>query len=258
MNNSTHHPINRTTLPQSRGSSRQVAQKRAQRETARRGSNPIPFAQAAQDPLFQALADATCPEHLKKDIQQLGMANAADVVAYRSAERLNAALRSRSGDDDAPQTTPGFFDRAKREAQRCYRLMQHLRAVKDPMNQGLVHTASRLSAPVERAYQSAGRQAFAKPSSLQSNQSVAAYLRHLYRIATGLDSEFGIQPPEDGPFRLTERRPDLAELVLNDANLKQEIPTIRLVNEVLQAGLRDIQIDRAFFPIALPFDESAA
>ncbi|MEM6274400.1 MAG: neuraminidase-like domain-containing protein [Myxococcota bacterium] len=258
MNNSTHHPINRTALPQSRGSSRQVAQKRTQRETARRASHPIPFAQAAQDPLFQALADATCPEHLKKDIQQLGMANAADVVAYRSAERLNAELRSRSGGDDAPQTTPGFFDRAKREAQRCYRLMQHLRAVKDPMNQGLLHTASRLSAPVERAYQSAGRQSFAKPTSLQSNQSVAAYLRHLYRIATGLDSEFGIQPPEDGPFRLTERRPDLAELVLSDANLKQEIPTVRLVNEVLQVGLRDIEIDRAFFPIALPFDESAA
>ena len=105
---------------------------------------------------------------------------------------------------------------------------------------------------------SAGGQAYARPSSLQSNQSPAAYLRYLYRIAMGLNQEIGITPPERGARRLEMRRPDLARLVLSETSLKQEIATIELVDEVLATGLGEIDIRTTFYPIALPFDEPAS
>uniref|UniRef100_UPI002604124C Tc toxin subunit A n=1 Tax=Breoghania sp. TaxID=2065378 RepID=UPI002604124C len=65
-----------------------------------------------------------------------------------------------------------------------------------------------------------GGQVYARPSSLQSTQSVPAYLRHLYRIATGADSDIGIIQPKDEPFGIESRRPDLVALVLSEDNLK--------------------------------------
>lgn len=236
-----------------------VAEKRALRQNGLKASQAIPFAEMARDPLYQRIAAATCPKALKADLAAFGLETAAEVAACRSLPGLNRLLSRRAGKGETPgEATQDFFGRARREAIRGYRLMRHMLAVKDPMNQGLRHTSASLSVEMEQAVRSAGGQVYAKPSSLQSNQSPAAYLRYLYRIATGLDEEIGITPPEQGGRRLEIRRPDLARLVLSETNLKQEIPTIVLVNEVLTAGLGAIDIRTAFYPIALPFDKPAS
>ena len=220
----------------------------------------MPFAELARDRLYQRVAEAICPQELKAEITELGLETSAQVAAHRSLDDLREHLRRRAGEGaPLPEPKEAFFVRAQHEALRGYRLMRHALAVKDPMNQGLRHTSSSLTDAMEEALRTAGEQPFAKPSSLQSNQSAAAYLRHLYRIATGLDGDIGIVPlVQDGPHPLLERRPDLADLELSETNLKQEIPTVRLVNEVLAAALGpDVALDQRFYPVSLPFDAPA-
>ncbi|MFD0389679.1 Tc toxin subunit A [Tistrella bauzanensis] len=207
----------------------------------------------ATDPLYQRIAAATCPKALKADLAAFGLETAAEVAACKSLSGLNRLLSRRAGKGETPgEATQDFFGRARREAIRGYRLMRHMLAVKDPMNQGLRHTSSSLSVEMEEVVRSAGGQVYARPSSLQSNQSPAAYLRYLYRIAMGLDEEIGIMPPEQGARRLEIRRPDLARLVLSETNLKQEIATIELVDEVLAAGLGAIDIRTTFIRSRCP------
>ncbi|MBA73773.1 MAG: toxin complex protein [Tistrella sp.] len=236
-----------------------VAEKRALRQSGLKASQAIPFAEMAADPLYRRIAAATCPEALKADLVRFGLENAAEVAACNSLSGLNRRLSRRAGEGEAPgEATQAFFDRARGEAIRGYRLTRHMLAVKDPMNLGLRHTSSDLPAEMEQVVRSAGGQVYARPSSLQSSQSPAAYLRYLYRIAMGLNKEIGITPPEPRARRLEMRRPDLARLVLSETSLKQEIATIELVDEVLAAGLGEIDIRTTFYPIALPFDEQAS
>lgn len=250
-----------TASPPRRYQSRaaRVAEKRALRQSGLKASQAIPFAEMAADPLYRRIAAATCPEALKADLVRFGLENAAEVAACNSLSGLNRRLSRRAGEGEAPgEATQAFFDRARGEAIRSYRLTRHMLAVKDPMNLGLRHTSSDLPVEMEQVVRSAGGQAYAKPSSLQSSQSPAAYLRYLYRIAMGLNKEIGITAPERQARRLEMRRPDLARLVLSETSLKQEIATIELVDEVLAAGLGEIDIRTTFYPIALPFDEQAS
>ncbi|MDA8018099.1 MAG: Tc toxin subunit A [Thermoanaerobaculia bacterium] len=265
-NTSPEHEASRRRSTQERAASRThfpAAKSKEKADIRRRGlrsPRSIPFSELAQNPLYALVAQATLPEGLKIELARFGFATPADVVALESARALREHLRQREGQGESPpEAISEFYAQARREAIRGYRLMRHVLALKDPMNQGLLHTRARLPSAVEEALREAGGQAFAKPSSLQSNQSVAAYLRHLYRIATGLDKDLGIFPTAAGETHpLLKRRPDLAKLVLSESNLKQEISTVHLVNEVLEAGLDDdVDLDDLFYPVALPFDQPA-
>ncbi|MEL7043834.1 MAG: neuraminidase-like domain-containing protein, partial [Pseudomonadota bacterium] len=227
--------------------------KKATREQGLSTPGAIPFADLANEPLYQRIADATCPEELKEDLRALGIDTAARVASYSTPTALNAELARRN----APAASADLMRRAQREAVRTYRLMRHTQAMQDPINKALRHTTSTLSADMSRALAEADGQSYAKPNSLQSDQSPAAYLCYLYRIATGLDTQIGIIPPGIASHRLDQRRPDLADLRLTEANLKQEVPTISLVNDLLQSVLGTVNVASSFTPIALPFDETA-
>ncbi|ATF91150.1 Salmonella virulence plasmid 28.1kDa A protein [Cedecea neteri] len=69
---------------------------------------------------------------------------------------------------------------------------------------------------------------FVLPGSVASMFSPAGYLTELYREAKDLFVE-------SSAFNLQVRRPDLAELVLNQANMDEEISTLTLSNEILLA-----------------------
>ncbi|TPW27618.1 toxin complex protein [Martelella alba] len=250
--------------PMPAGKSRQLFEKKRICELAHSGKQTIPFAEIAHHPLFQAIADRQRDDGFKADLKRFNFNNAAEAVAFAAgAGRRNRAINLQQFSGGAaeaalPKLPRPFLARARREAIRTWRSMQHLLSVKDPMNIGLRHTPSRLPEPLEQAYSQAGNQAFANPSSLQSDQSVAAYLSYLYRIAHGLDDEIGLIEPETQSDRLSHRRPDLARLTLSEANLKREIPAIGIINEVLDSGLGDIDFERSFFPIALPFNAAMA
>ncbi|MBX2867804.1 MAG: hypothetical protein KTR18_03985 [Acidiferrobacterales bacterium] len=232
--------------------------KSAEQRSASRIVTPMSFAELANDPLYRRIAAECCPKDLAERIANLGFDNAARVAAFKSVSRFQDEMTQRS--DAQPIDRADLRDllaRSQREARRAYRLMRHAFAVGDPMNQGLRHTPSSISSRLDDPLAAAASLSFAKPSSLQSNQSPAAYLRYLYRIATGLDTEIGIIPDPQSPFSLVVRRPDLARLRLSQSNLKKEVPTLELVNEVLSAGLGDIDVKTSFYPIALPYSREA-
>lgn len=237
--------------------SQRLAAKAARRRNMSNRAKPFSFAGLAEDPLYRRIAKASCPDDLSAAMSRFGFETAAAVAACKTVPMMEVRLHPTIDRDLVDQRAMRkLLSRAKREALRIYRLMRYAVAVNEPMNRSLRHTPSALSipVPVDISLGTDDVQAYANPSSLQSNQSLAAYLRYLYRIATGLDQEIGILCAEDSAYALANRRPDLADLVLNQANLKKGVPTIELVNEVLSAGLSGVDLRKRFHPIALPYD----
>ncbi|WP_147113279.1 neuraminidase-like domain-containing protein [Tateyamaria sp. syn59] len=230
-----------------------VSMKVAHRRNLPKNPRQVSYAALAEDPIYRRIANEACPQDLAEAITRYGFDSAADVAACKSVPVMMARIAragTRVQTDDTEMRR--LLSRSRREALRSYRRMRHALAINDPMNQALRHTSS--GSPHGDTARSAEVQAYAKPTSLQSNQSPAAYLRYLYRVATGDARGLGISMDKDSPFALINRRPDLAALVLNEANLKREVPTIELVNEVLRAGISDFDMGRHEQTVALPYD----
>ncbi|QQQ49745.1 hypothetical protein JJQ97_20755 [Pseudomonas syringae] len=68
--------------------------------------------------------------------------------------------------------------------------------------------------------------AYTSPGSVSSMFSPAAYLTALYRNARGLY-------PEESPYHIDKRRPDLKGLLLSQSNMSKEVSALSLSNEVL-------------------------
>ncbi len=100
---------------------------------------------------------------------------------------------------------------------------------------------------------------YVKPSSIQSTQSPAAYLKYIYDLAKAIEN---VNPD----FNLIARRPDLQNLVLNEDNLHQEVTTLELANELLiaqyleKSGKTEAELyenlNKTFHPLELPFHKS--
>ncbi len=73
---------------------------------------------------------------------------------------------------------------------------------------------------------------YCHPSSLESTTSPVSYLVAIYKIASSIEKKAG-----NSAIKLIDRRPDLKELILNEKNTYNEIPTISLVNEILEKGI---------------------
>lgn len=69
---------------------------------------------------------------------------------------------------------------------------------------------------------------FVKSGSVASMFSPAGYLTELYREAKDLH-------PEESAYHLAKRRPDLAQLMLSQENMDEEISTLSLSNDILLA-----------------------
>ncbi|MDO6587670.1 neuraminidase-like domain-containing protein [Salipiger sp. 1_MG-2023] len=231
---------------------RRVAEKDALRRQSFRPSQRLSFSAMARDPFYRGIAAGCCPATLAANIRDLGFSLAADVAACGTPAALRARLADRAQPDDASLSR--LLTQARREALRAWRLSRHALAVNDPMGRALLHTPAPLS---QDSASTQSLPAYASPASLQSSQSPAAYLCHLYRIATGEDAEIGIRCPASSPFAIAKRRPDLHALVLSEANLKTELPTLELVNEVLRADRSVAGLAAGFHPLALPYDHAA-
>lgn len=73
---------------------------------------------------------------------------------------------------------------------------------------------------------------YTSPGSVSSMFSPAAYLTTLYRNARKLY-------PDQSPYHIDFRRPDLRELALSQHNMNKEVPALSLSNEVLMAHTRE-------------------
>lgn len=74
---------------------------------------------------------------------------------------------------------------------------------------------------------------YTTPGSVSSMFSPAAYLTALYRNARQLY-------PEQSPWHLDQRRPDLQQLTLDTRNMTAVVPALSLSNEVLMAQARSV------------------
>jgi hypothetical protein len=92
---------------------------------------------------------------------------------------------------------------------------------------------------------------YARPGSVESLFSPAAYLSELYGIAVRLH-------PNGHPLNLRVRRPDLAKLELSEHSLDAILTTLELVLGLLEEGLEgnsnpDTLLANAVYPLTLPY-----
>ncbi len=101
------------------------------------------------------------------------------------------------------------------------------------------------------------------PGAIEATTSPTAYLVDLYRLVEEIEAE----GDEEQIIRLSERRPDLAQLILDQTNLNRVEPTLVLVNEILECsareyldegGFKDKLVDDSLletrYPFTLPYE----
>lgn len=173
---------------------------------------------------------------------------------YRTDEILEKV--NTSGERSTPVTLPDLFSRSFPEVRKMtgdslswgetrylYRQAQHeqkenrltesrILARANPQLANAVRLGIRQAAD-SRSYDDwFGSRAdrFARPGTVASMFSPAAYLTELYREAKDLH-------PSTSLFQLDVRRPDLAALALNQNNMDEELSTLSLSNELLYRGI---------------------
>ncbi|MFM0336012.1 Tc toxin subunit A [Paraburkholderia fungorum] len=105
--------------------------------------------------------------------------------------------------------------------------------------------------------------AYADAASIQSLFSPGKYLTELYAIARGLHAPNSAQPPAPGnsPLNIDSRRPDIGLLALSEQNMNEEIATLDLLLEVLDAGIAAngatlADLETTYFPMSLPYSDN--
>ncbi len=100
----------------------------------------------------------------------------------------------------------------------------------------------------------------AAPGSLEAWDSHVAYLAHLYTLARQIEGENKSDSLETKPDNLETRRPDLADLLIDDVAVNKEVSTLELVNEILSKSIdkqNSINLDQKLsttrYPFSLPF-----
>jgi hypothetical protein len=135
------------------------------------------------------------------------------------------------------QNEIGFLYRVAREEKNENTLVDSsILSRANPQLANAVHLGIK-SSPLTRDYNDwfAGRaKQYVKPGNVASMFSPAAYLTEMYREARALH-------PESSVWNLDFRRPDLANLLLNQANQDQEVATLTLASELLLNNIQSAE-----------------
>ncbi|MGI0120420.1 neuraminidase-like domain-containing protein, partial [Zooshikella sp. RANM57] len=133
----------------------------------------------------------------------------------------------------------------------------------DPVQKRIGGTLNSLPDWVRQLVRDESSPSHAMPNAIQAQTSPGGYLVHLYNIANakGTGFDYGVGRETGHILHIDTRRPDIKQIALSEANAKQEIPTINIVNHVLQTSietqkgnaLADEDLEQAFFPPALPY-----
>ncbi|MBZ0058987.1 hypothetical protein ITX56_14455 [Leclercia sp. EMC7] len=103
-------------------------------------------------------------------------------------------------------------------------------------------------------------QAYCQSGAPEADDSPVSYLAWLYKQALSYEEAMALAGGDIIP--LSERRPDLAEMVIDDTAINQVIPTLQLVNEILEETLSgvipaDSTVDETLavtrYPTLLPY-----
>ncbi|WP_312466798.1 Tc toxin subunit A [Pseudescherichia sp.] len=105
-------------------------------------------------------------------------------------------------------------------------------------------------------------QAYCQSSAPEAVDSPVSYLTWLYQQATRFEEEIQASSTADKVLTLAERRPDLAALTVDNDAINQQIPTLQLVNEILESSIATVlpdgqSVDKALaetrYPTLLPY-----
>ena len=83
-------------------------------------------------------------------------------------------------------------------------------------------------------------QAYCQSGAPESVDSPVSYLTWLYQQALAFEEEIQTSSTADKVLTLAERRPDLATLTVDDEAINQQIPTLQLVNEILENSITTV------------------
>jgi hypothetical protein len=165
---------------------------------------------------------------LGEDIRDLGFDSLDEVLLHATPEALYQHILRRAGraqgEDESlrERCRRAHFLASKREC-----AARDAVSLGDPVARALRHAGPAVRGPSEPVVR------YVRPGSIQSAHSPAAYLRYIYDLARRTIQNDG------SAFALDRRRPDLRNLVLSEDNLKLEVSTLSLVNEILTALLID-------------------
>ena len=215
---------------------------------------PIPERSAVARDALQAF---------NEQLTRLGFTSVFEVVR-RGRTQVVAHLLQQPALGLQHQQAVDFYEQAQTRAASLTRLYAQLCARSEPAMRGL----SKLGVHYNRTlmqrslggggnyddwFKPASGTEFAHPDSVGSLFSPASYLTDLYRAAKPL------HPAVHG-LQLDNRRPDLGSLTLNDANLHEEISTLALTLEVLDAGVEgdvDELLRTTVYPMNLPYNHAS-
>ncbi|QLL16015.1 Tc toxin subunit A-related protein [Pseudomonas chlororaphis] len=165
-----------------------------------------------------------------------------------------------------------IYDLAKSRAQTLMRLYRALQSRNEPTMQnlskmGVSPNPEALSNALLSALNGAPdfSELFPKQSidgytevtSIQSLFSPGRYLVELYKIAQGLHTP-------TSPLQIDNRRPDIRNLILNQLNMDQKVPTLMIANGVMKSRIDSFKLknnallEDMFYPMTLPYDDNLA
>ncbi|WP_238085098.1 Tc toxin subunit A [Pseudescherichia vulneris] len=105
-------------------------------------------------------------------------------------------------------------------------------------------------------------QAYCQSGAPEALDSPVSYLTWLYQQATHFEEEILASSTADKVLTLAKRRPDLATLTVDDEAINQQIPTLQLVNEILESSITtvlpdgqsvDVTLAETRYPNLLPY-----
>lgn len=204
---------------------------------------------------------------LREQLAAHGYASVFDVVR-QGRVRFAADLSQTSGSALDAEQADDFYTRAEGRAASLVRLYGQLSARSEPVTRALSKLGAAYDAKWMARALGAGNNyddwfkpptgtTYAHPESIGSLFSPGSYLTGLYRVARPLH-------PSSHGLQLDRRRPDLGPLKLTDTHLNQELSTLALAVEVLEAGVaeRDETQDvntllrEAVYPMTLPYNHA--
>lgn len=200
---------------------------------------------------------------LRERITELGFDSVFELMRDGPA-LVRAKILSRTPQIMDPVQVDDLFDQAQARAAGLTRLYAQLCARSEPALQALakleppedpdvIHRSIGSSGNYEAWFKQTSASGFAHPDSVGSLFSPASYLTDLYRAAKPLH-------PTSSGLQLNQRRPDLGPLLLSDANLNEEVSTLALTLEVLEAGVTgdvDALLRTTVYPMNLPYNHAS-
>ncbi len=211
--------------------------------------------QTDSSPLLAQLIDHSRPpapgrDDFKTALRRLNLNSVLDIV--RLSERAFAEQLATYNDDDA-HTVYLKAQSAAAQLETLFREQQVSSPPSSPRNKRSIPPET--SATYQALFQEKWDQ-FCSSSSIAAVDSPTAYLRALYLFALLLEEN----TKDANALKLSQRRPELKDLVINQHSVSGQVPMLSIVNQILLKNIAPAKEDDTYkvlsetwYPFSLPY-----